>query len=34
VPKSSSEDFPQPLISLKEIKFIEMKYHKLLEACQ
>ena len=34
VPKSSSEDFPQPLISLKETKFAEMEYHKLLEACQ
>jgi len=34
VPKSTSKDFPPPLISLKETKFVKMEYHKLLEACQ
>jgi len=34
VPKSMSKDFPIPLISLKETKFVKMDYHKLLAACQ
>ena len=34
MPKVFNKDFPPPLISLKETKFIEMAYHKLLDACK
>jgi len=34
VPKLMRKNFPVSLISLKETKYVEMEYHKLLEVCQ
>ena len=34
VPKSANKDFPQPLTSLKSLKYVEMQYHDLLKACE
>ena len=34
MPKSANKDFPQPLTSLKSLKYVEMQYHDLLKACE
>ena len=34
IPKSSSKEFPSPLMALKDAKYMQMEYHNLLAECK